>query len=100
MEVKRQMDVLDKRLAENEFIAGDTLTIADMAIYPWYGAMAKGLLYEGGEFLQVQSYEHVQRWTKQLNARPAFKRGQLVNRSWDDKGLKERHDASDFDGLV
>ena len=100
MEVKRQMDVLDKRLAENEFIAGDTLTIADMAIYPWYGAMAKGLLYQGGEFLQVQSYEHVQRWTKQLNARPGFKRGQLVNRSWDDKGLKERHDASDFDGLV
>ena len=100
MEVKRQMDVLDKRLAENEFIAGDTLTIADMAIYPWYGAMAKGLLYEGGEFLQVQSYEHVQRWTKQLNARPAFKRGQIVNRSWDEKGLKERHDASDFEGLV
>ena len=100
MEVKRQMDVLDKRLAENEYIAGDSLTIADMAIYPWYGAMAKGWLYDGGEFLQVQSYEHVQRWTKQLNARPAFKRGQLVNRSWDEKGLKERHDASDFEGLV
>lgn len=100
METKRQMDVLDQRLAVSEFIAGTELTIADMAIYPWYGALAKGLLYEGGEFLQVESYEHVQRWTKQLDARAGFKRGRLVNRYWDDKGLKERHDASDFDGLV
>ncbi|WP_427450151.1 glutathione-dependent disulfide-bond oxidoreductase [Litorimonas sp. WD9-15] len=100
METKRQLDVLDQRLAQSEFIAGDELTIADMAIYPWYGAMARGLLYEGGEFLQVQSYKHLQRWTKQLAARPAFRRGQLVNRYWDNKGLKERHDASDFDGLL
>lgn len=100
METKRQLDVLDQRLAQSEFIAGDELTIADMAIYPWYGAMARGLLYEGGEFLQVETYEHLQRWTKQLAARPAFRRGQLVNRYWDDKGLKERHAASDFDGLL
>ncbi len=100
MEVKRQLDVLDQRLAENEFIAGDTLTIADFAIYPWYGGMARGVLYEAGEFLQVESYENLQRWTKQLAARPAFRRGQLVNRYWDDKGLSERHDASDFDGLL
>jgi len=76
------------------------LTIADFAIYPWYGAMARGVLYEAGEFLQVETYEHLQRWTKQLAARPAFRRGQLVNRYWDDKGLKERHAASDFDGLL
>lgn len=100
MEVKRQLDVLDKQLAEREYIAGDELTIADFAIYPWYGAMARGVLYEAGEFLQVESYEHLQRWTKQLAARPAFRRGQLVNRYWDDKGLKERHSASDFDGLL
>lgn len=98
METKRQLDVLDQRLADNEFIAGDALTISDFAIYPWYGAMARGLLYEGGEFLQVESYQHLQRWTQQLAARPAFRRGQLVNRYWDDKGLKERHAASDFEG--
>lgn len=100
METKRQLDVLDQQLAQREFIAGDALTIADFAIYPWYGAMARGLLYEGGEFLQVKSYKHLQRWTKQLAARPAFRRGQLVNRYWDDKGLKERHAASDFEGLL
>ena len=100
METKRQLDVLDQQLAKTEFIAGDDLTIADFAIYPWYGGMAKGVLYEAGEFLQVESYQHLQRWTKQLAARPAFRRGQLVNRYWDDKGLKERHDASDFDGLI
>lgn len=97
MEVKRQMDVLDKQLAEHEFIAGPELTIADLAIYPWYGALARGLLYSSEEFLQVQEYTHVMRWTKQLGARPAFQRGQLVNRTWDDKGLPERHNASDFD---
>lgn len=97
MEVKRQMDVLDKRLAENEYIAGAELTIADFAIYPWYGALARGLLYSSEEFLQVQEYEHVMRWTQLLGARPAVKRGQLVNRTWDDKGLAERHSASDFD---
>jgi len=96
----QELDVLDQQLAKTEFIAGDDLTIADFAIYPWYGGMAKGVLYEAGEFLQVESYQHLQRWTKQLAARPAFRRGQLVNRYWDDKGLKERHDASDFDGLI
>ncbi len=100
METKRQLDVLDQKLAQSEFIAGKELTIADFAIYPWYGGMARGLLYEAGEFLDVKSYTHLQRWTQQLAARPAFKRGQLVNRYWDDKGLKERHAASDFDGLV
>lgn len=97
MEVKRQMDVLDKQLAENEFIAGADLTIADFAIYPWYGALARGLLYSSEEFLQVHEYENVMRWAKKLGERPAFKRGQLVNRTWDDKGLPERHSASDFD---
>ena len=97
METKRQMDVLDKRLAENEFIAGSDLTIADFAIYPWYGGLARGLLYESKEFLQVEEYENVQRWAKQLAQRPAVQRGQLVNRPWDEKGLSERHGAADFD---
>jgi GST-like protein len=100
MEVKRQMDVLDQRLADNEFMAGGELTIADFAIYPWYGAMARGLLYEAKEFLDVESYENVVRWAKQLSARPAVKRGTLVNRAWDEKGLKERHSAADFDGKI
>jgi len=100
MEVKRQLDVLDQRLADNEFIVGDTLTIADFGIYPWYGGMARGILYEAGEFLDVKSYKHLQRWTNQLAARPAFKRGQLVNRPWDEKGLPERHSAADFDGKI
>lgn len=100
METKRQLDVLDQRLAQSEYMAGDALTIADFAIYPWYGAMARGVLYEAGEFLEVEGYKHLQRWTKQLAARPAFRRGQLVNRYWDDKGLKERHAASDFEGLL
>ena len=97
METKRQMDVLDKRLAEHEFIAGPDLSIADFAIYPWYGGLARGLLYDSKEFLQVEAYEHVQRWAKQLAKRPAFQRGQLVNRTWDDKGIAERHSAADFD---
>jgi GST-like protein len=100
MEVKRQMDVLDQRLADNEFMAGGELTIADFAIYPWYGAMARGLLYEAKEFLDVESYENVVRWAKQLSGRPAVKRGTLVNRAWDEKGLKERHSAADFDGKI
>jgi GSH-dependent disulfide-bond oxidoreductase len=99
MEVKRQLDVLDKRLADNEYLAGDTYTIADMATWPWYGAMAKGLLYEGGEFLQVQDYKNVIRWTDQIGERPAVKRGRMVNRPFGDPAsqLLERHDASDFD---
>jgi GST-like protein len=99
MEVKRQLDVLDKALATREFIAGDEYTIADMAIMPWYGTLAKGLLYDAGDFLSVQDYRHVIRWTDQIQARPAVKRGRMVNRSWGEPSsqLLERHDASDFD---
>ncbi|KTE41425.1 MULTISPECIES: glutathione-dependent disulfide-bond oxidoreductase [unclassified Sphingopyxis] len=99
MEVKRQLDVLDRRLAESEYIAGADYTIADMAIWPWYGALAKGLVYEAGEFLQVQDYKNVQRWTDQVAVRPAVKRGRMVNRVMGDPAsqLHERHDASDFD---
>jgi GST-like protein len=99
MEVKRQMDVLDRRLSDNEFIAGADYTIADMAIWPWYGALAKGLVYDAGEFLQVQDYKNVQRWTDQLAKRTAVKRGRMVNRVTGDPAsqLRERHDASDFE---
>jgi GSH-dependent disulfide-bond oxidoreductase len=99
MEVKRQLDVLDRRLAESPYLAGDAYTIADMAVWPWYGALAKGLLYEAGEFLQVQDYTHVQRWTHQIAERPAVKRGRMVNRAWGEPSsqLYERHDASDFE---
>ena len=99
MEVKREMDVLDKRLADNEFMAGDEYTIADMAIWPWYGALASGVVYDAGEFLQVHEYENVQRWTKQIADRPAVKRGRMVNRTFGkpETQLRERHDASDFD---
>ena len=99
MEVKRQLDVLDKRLGETAYVAGDDYTIADMAIWPWYGGMAKGLLYEGGEFLQVQDYKNLIRWTDQIADRPAVKRGRMVNRVFGEPSsqLHERHDASDFD---
>ena len=101
MEVKRQLHVLDLHLAENEYVAGDEYTIADMAIWPWYGALVKGLLYEAAEFLSVHEYENVMRWTNQIAARPAVKRGRAVNRAWGDASgqLIERHDASDFDKL-
>ena len=99
MEVKRQMDVLNKRLAEHEYIAGSDYTVADMAIWPWYGALAKGQLYEAGEFLQVNEYTHVLRWADQVAKRPAVQRGRKVNRVFGDPAsqLHERHDASDFD---
>ena len=99
MEVKRQMDVLNKRLAEHEFIAGSDYTVADMAIWPWYGALARGQLYEAGEFLQVHEYTHVLRWADQIAQRPAVQRGRKVNRVFGDPAsqLHERHDASDFD---
>ncbi|MCA6291994.1 glutathione-dependent disulfide-bond oxidoreductase [Phenylobacterium sp.] len=102
MEVKRQLDVLDRRLGESEFIAGPDFTIADMAIWPWYGAMAKGELYGGGEFLQVQEYVNVNRWADAIGARPAVKRGRAVNRPFGkpESQLLERHDASDFDKLT
>ncbi len=99
MEVKRQLDVLDRQLANNEYVAGRTYTIADMAIWPWYGGLAKGLLYESGEFLQVQDYKNVQRWADMIGERPAVKRGRKVNRVRGEPAdqLHERHDASDFD---
>src|SRR3990167_8817889 len=99
MEVKRQMDVLNQRLAVHEYIAGSDYTIADMAIWPWYGALAKGQLYEAGEFLQVHEYTHVVRWADQIAKRPAVQRGRKVNRTWGEPAsqLHERHDANDFD---
>jgi len=99
MEVKRQLDVLDRRLADSAYLAGDDYTVADIAVWPWYGALAKGLLYEAGEFLQVQDYTNLQRWTDQIAARPAVQRGRRVNRTWGDPAsqLPERHAASDFD---
>ncbi len=99
MEVKRQLDVLDRRLAESEYIAGDDYTIADIAIWPWYGGLAKGWQYGAAEFLQVQDYKNVQRWAEQVYSRPAVKRGRMVNRMSGDPSeqLRERHDASDFD---
>ncbi len=99
METKRQLDVLDRRLAETEFLAGSDYTIADMAVWPWYGGLAKGLLYGAGEFLAVQDYKNVQRWADAIGARPAVKRGRIVNRLQGAPAaqLHERHDASDFE---
>jgi GST-like protein len=99
MEVKRQLDVLDRRLAESEYLGGPQYTIADIAVWPWYGALAKGLLYDAGEFLQVAEYRNVQRWTDVIAARPAAKRGRMVNRLQGEPAsqLRERHEASDFD---
>ena len=99
MEVKRQMDVLNQRLAAHEYLAGSEYTVADMAAWPWYGALAKGQLYEAGEFLQVHECTHVVRWAEQVAKRPAVQRGRKVNRTWGEPAsqLHERHDASDFD---
>jgi GST-like protein len=98
MEVKRQLDVLDRNLADRPFVAGNAYTIADMAIFPWYGGLVNGELYGAAEFLDVQSYKNVLRWTAEIGARPAVKRGQRVNRAWgpEDQRVPERHDASDF----
>ena len=102
MEVKRQLEVLDRRLAEAPYLAGDNYTIADMAVWPWYGTLVKGQLYEAGEFLQVDSYKNVLRWTNEIAQRPAAKRGRMVNRAWGEPSsqLHERHDASDFELLT
>ena len=99
MEAKRQFDVLDKRLRDNRYVAGDTYTIADMAIFPWYGGVAKGWIYNAAEFLSVQEYTHVQRWADLLLARPAVQRGRMVNRTFGEPSsqLHERHDARDFE---
>ncbi|RWC82685.1 MAG: glutathione-dependent disulfide-bond oxidoreductase [Mesorhizobium sp.] len=100
MEVKRQMDVLDRRLAETEYLGGKDYTIADMAVWPWYGGLALGRMYnDSGEFLSVQDYKNVQRWAKAIDERPAVKRGRMVNRAFGEPAMQlhERHDASDFD---
>jgi GST-like protein len=99
MEVKRQLDVLDRHLAENEYMAGDEYSIADMAIWPWYGAVVLGVVYNAGEFLAVHEYKNVLRWTKQIGERPAVKRGRMVNSTngKPENQLRERHDASDFE---
>ena len=99
MEVKRQLDVLDRRLAESPYLAGEDYTIADMAVWPWYGALAKGLVYGAGEFLQVQEYTHVQRWTDEIAKRPAVRRGRMVNRTSGEPSsqLHERHESGDFE---
>jgi len=99
MEVKRQLDVLDRRLAESPYLAGDEYTIADMSVWPWYGALVKGQVYEAGEFLQVQEYTNVLRWTNEIAKRPAVQRGRMVNRTFGQLSsqLHERHEASDFD---
>jgi len=98
METKRQLDVLNRRLADNEYISGNTYTIADIAIFPWYGALVKGWAYGAAEFLSVQEYEHVQRWVDRLLERPAVQRGRMVNRTYGEPSsqLHERHDAGDF----
>jgi GST-like protein len=99
METKRQLDVLDRRLGESKYLAGDDYTIADIAVWPWYGGLAKGLLYGAGEFLAVHEYKNVQRWADLIGERPAVRRGRIVNRLQGDPAnqLHERHDASDFD---
>jgi GST-like protein len=99
METKRQLDVLDRRLAESAYLAGDHYTVADIAVWPWYGVLAQGQLYEAAEFLQVQTYSHVQRWAARIAERAAVQRGRRVNRVWGEPAsqLPERHDAGDFD---
>lgn len=102
MEVKRQLDVLDRRLASSAFLAGETYSIADIAAWPWYGALVLGRLYEAGEFLQVQTYANVQRWAQAIDGRLAVQRGRRVNRVWGDPKdqLRERHDAGDFEKVA
>jgi GST-like protein len=99
MEVKRQMDVLDRELAVHRYLGGDEYAIADMATWPWYGNLVLGDAYGAGEFLQVESYKNLRRWASEILERPAVKRGRKVNRTWGDPSeqLHERHDASDFD---
>jgi len=100
MEAKRQLDVLDQRLAQSTYLAGPDYTIADIAVFPWYGALVKGFLYGAAEFLSVHEYKNVLRWADAILERPAVKRGRIVNRTWGEPSeqLLERHDSSDFDG--
>lgn len=99
MEAKRQLDVLDRHLAEHQYLGGEEYSIADIATWPWYGNLVLGTLYNAAEFLQVESYTHVRRWAKEILKRPAVQRGRMVNRTWGElsEQLHERHDASDFD---
>ncbi len=99
METKRQLDVLNKHLAKNEYFAGNDYSIADMAIFPWYGALVKGKLYDAAEFLSVHEYKNVLRWADQLIKREAVLKGRLVNRTWGEEQVRERHSEKDFDGL-
>ncbi|HSH49819.1 MAG TPA: glutathione-dependent disulfide-bond oxidoreductase [Halomonas sp.] len=98
MEAKRQLDVLDRRLAETRYLGGEDYSIADIATWPWYGQLALDRVYDGGEFLQVQEYKNLQRWAREIDARPAVQRGRMVNRTVGEPEtqLHERHDASDF----
>jgi len=100
METKRQLDVLNRNLADREYMAGSEYSIADIAIWPWYGALVKGIAYSAGEFLSVHEYTHVIRWTDQIAARPAVKRGRMINKVWGEEGsqVAERHSASDLEG--
>jgi GST-like protein len=99
MEVKRQLDVLDRHLADNRYMVGDQYTIADMAIWPWYGAVVKNIVYDAAEFLEAHTYRNVIRWADEVAQRPAVKRGRMVNKTWGEPAtqLHERHDASDFE---
>ncbi len=99
METKRQLDLLDKHLAKNRYMVGDAYTIADMAIWPWYGGVVKGAVYNAAEFLEADTYKNLIRWTDEIGERDAVKRGRMVNRGWgpEDEQVPERHDASDFD---
>lgn len=101
MESKRQLDVLDKRLSENKYLSGEEYTIADIAVWPWYGALVQGNLYDSAEFLDVKTYKNVLRWANEISSRPAVKRGRLVNKTWGEENqqLLERHSSTDFDGL-
>jgi GST-like protein len=100
METKRQLDVLDKRLATSEYLAGDTYTIADIAVWPWYGGLVRGQIYKAAEFLSVHEYRHLTRWASAIAARPAVKRGVIVNRTYGEKQLPERHAAADIDAKL
>lgn len=102
METKRQLDLLDKQFASKQYIAGDNYSIADMAIWPWYGNLILGEIYNAGDFLDVSSYKNIQRWAKEVRQRPAVERGRIVNRTWGEpwEQLKERHNASDIDNIL
>jgi GST-like protein len=102
MEVKRQLDVLDQHLADHAFMCGDEYSIADIAIWPWYGALILGRLYDAAAFIEAESYTHVMRWAKAIDERPAVTRGRIINRSWGEphEYLKERHSASDIDAVL